>query len=117
MPLSRARDAERKRELYQQGRAIQPKATNDSRGDPTIADLPERKRILTDIVRSAIPKIIQPRDIISANAELNRLQGSYPVQQVNHNVSFVVEYIDRPVLLGEVVEGEARELPDGETND
>ena len=88
---------------------------------PAIADLTERMVALTEVVRQKIPDKVQARDRISAVAELNKVQGSYPPEKSRREVEFIITHVDkRSELLGDarpdnigVIEGEVKQLEEG----
>jgi len=132
MPLSRARIAEMKRAsripsikdvsqvigdaLHNPGVNLSPSMDERDTFDPTIATLPERKRMLTDIIRAPNPPTVQVRDKLAAADQLNRLFGSYPREEIPRNVTFNINYIRRTgPLMEESIDSAQDRLPSGET--
>ena len=84
---------------------------------PDSAPVEERKIILTKMIRKPLPASIDARSRIMAIAELNRLEGSYPVEKhaLLGNVLIEVVYEERklPLQVAEVKEIEGGDDADG----
>ena len=67
----------------------------------------ERKRRLTSLIRQPLPKLIDARSRIMAIAELNRMEGSYPVEKhaLLGDILIEVVYEERKLNEVKLIEG------------
>ena len=71
-----------------------------------IAEVEERKEILTEIIRKALPDRAFARDTIAATAELNKMEGAYtPEKQIVEKIySFVFILPDGTRILSKQID-------------